>query len=510
MMVSSFTIQQKIYIYTELKILKHLKSMKFTLDQALQKGIEAHKAGKAQQADQYYTAIIKAQPKHPDANHNMGVLAVGVGKVQEALPFFRTALESNPKVEQFWLSYIDALLKLERLTDANGILNQATGYGFEGTKFNQLKQRISEIYEAGSVAQPEVLFNKASTLRDNGNLDNAINLLRDGLNQFPEDTNLLALLSHCYILNDELENAAIQLNKAREIDPTTALVSWNEVRLLIKRKCVDEAVASARKAIERFPNDVEGMGVLGSCLRSNGDIGESLKFLNKAIELNPAYAEALINRGLIRLAEEDKVRALADLEKAHQVKPYITQIWELLINPKIEVKQYSEAITLLMNMIQIDPNHEKIIALLAICNQKTDDKELAIKGYMKVLEFKPEDAHIHVDLGITQARLGKTEKAIESFKKALSLKPDYAQAYNNMGNALQHQGKLEEAIRAYNKTLAIKPDYAEACNNLGNALRNQGKLEEAIQAYKKTLAIKPGYAEAHNNIGTILRDQGKF
>ena len=55
--------------------------MELTLDQALQKGIEAHKAGKAKEADQYYTAILKANPKHPDANHNMGVLAVGIGKI---------------------------------------------------------------------------------------------------------------------------------------------------------------------------------------------------------------------------------------------------------------------------------------------------------------------------------------------------------------------------------------------------------------------------------------------
>ena len=52
-----------------------------TIDQALQKGVEAHKAGQIQEADRLYTAILKAQHKHPDANHNMGVLAVGVGKV---------------------------------------------------------------------------------------------------------------------------------------------------------------------------------------------------------------------------------------------------------------------------------------------------------------------------------------------------------------------------------------------------------------------------------------------
>ena len=74
---------------------------KLTIDQALQQGIEAHKAGQLQDADRLYTAILKAQPNHPDANHNMGILAEGVGKVEHALPFFKTALEANPATAQF-------------------------------------------------------------------------------------------------------------------------------------------------------------------------------------------------------------------------------------------------------------------------------------------------------------------------------------------------------------------------------------------------------------------------
>ena len=99
--------------------------MVLTLDQALQKGIEAHKAGNVREADQYYTAILKANPKHPDANHNMGVLAVGVGKVETALPFFKTALGANPKIAQYWLSYIDVLIKLGRMTGAKAAFEQA-------------------------------------------------------------------------------------------------------------------------------------------------------------------------------------------------------------------------------------------------------------------------------------------------------------------------------------------------------------------------------------------------
>ena len=93
-----------------------------TIDQALQQGIKAHKAGQLQDADRLYTAILKAQPNHPDANHNMGVLAVGVGQAEKALPFFKTALEANPSIAQFWLSYIDALIKLGKLADAQSVL----------------------------------------------------------------------------------------------------------------------------------------------------------------------------------------------------------------------------------------------------------------------------------------------------------------------------------------------------------------------------------------------------
>ena len=63
--------------------------MELTLDQALQKGIEAHKAGKVEEADQYYTAILKANPKHPDANHNMGVLRLVLARLNRLFRFLR-------------------------------------------------------------------------------------------------------------------------------------------------------------------------------------------------------------------------------------------------------------------------------------------------------------------------------------------------------------------------------------------------------------------------------------
>ena len=60
--------------------------MDLTIDQALLQGVAAHKEGKLQEAERLYRAILQSNTKHPDANHNLGVLAVGLNQVEGALP----------------------------------------------------------------------------------------------------------------------------------------------------------------------------------------------------------------------------------------------------------------------------------------------------------------------------------------------------------------------------------------------------------------------------------------
>ena len=100
--------------------------MQLTIEEALRKGVDAHKAGKIQEADQMYTAILKNQPQHADANHNMGILAVGIDKIKPALDYFKRAIKSNPNVHQYWLSFIDALIRLERFEEATEIIAGAS------------------------------------------------------------------------------------------------------------------------------------------------------------------------------------------------------------------------------------------------------------------------------------------------------------------------------------------------------------------------------------------------
>ncbi len=164
--------------------------MELTIERALQQGIEAHKAGQVQEADRLHTAILKAQPRHPDANHNMGVLAVGVGKVEQALSFFKAALEANPATAQFWLSYTDALIILDKLAEAKSVLEQSKSKGAKGDGFDKMEQRLMDAgqhsLEASKIAaealppQPNIL--------DGLKLNQAISLAKKKAKEgFPEE-----------------------------------------------------------------------------------------------------------------------------------------------------------------------------------------------------------------------------------------------------------------------------------------------------------------------------------
>ena len=121
--------------------------MRLTIEQALQHGLAAHKQGKLQDAERLYQAILQSQPTHADANYNLGLIAVSLNKVALALPLFKTALEAFPEIEQFWLSYIDALIKENQLETAKSVLLEGRKEGFLGKEFDDLKFQIKQLTE---------------------------------------------------------------------------------------------------------------------------------------------------------------------------------------------------------------------------------------------------------------------------------------------------------------------------------------------------------------------------
>jgi len=455
--------------------------MELTIEQILQKAIEAHKTGNLQDAETLYRAILHNQPNHPDANHNLGLLCVALNQVALAIPLFNKALKANKTKGQFWISYIDALIMENDLESAANTLAQGRKLGLAGEKVDALEAKLASInFISGSKASKKENFEISTNDIDNRpaikdeKKDLSVNQTHSNFLKSPSPNELNALLKYCQLEQYDLaHDLATFITKKYPNHP----FAWKALgTILQKTGKLNDACIVNQKVVNFSPNDPDAHYNLANTLKELGKLEEAQASYQKALVINPYDVEAYSNLG-------NTLQELGKLEEAQD-----SYQKALVIKPGFAQAHYSLANTL----------------------QKLGKLEEAQVSYQKALIIKPDNAEAFYNLGITLHELGKLEEAQVSYQKALVINPQYAEAYSNLGNALKELGKLEEAQANYQKALVIKPDFAKARYNLGITLHDLGKLEEAQASYQKALVIKPDYAEAYSNLGSTLKELGKL
>ena len=305
--------------------------MELTLNEALQKAVEAHKAGQAQEAGRLYTAILQAQPKHSDANHNMGVLAAGVGKVQEALPFFKAALEANPSMGQYWLSYINALIKLDQITDAKAVLDQAKDKGAKGEAFEQLEKRLNGPNEVSTDPTQDQL-NTLIKLYQQGQLQKALGDVNKLLGQFPSSITLYNIQGATNKGLGQFDAAIDSYKHAIKINPDYALTYYNMGDTLRAKGDLEAAIDSYKQALKIAPNLAEVYLNMGTALHDKGDPEAAIDSYKHAIKIRPDYAEAYYNMGAVLEDKGDLEAAIDSYQQALKIKPDYADAYKIILS----------------------------------------------------------------------------------------------------------------------------------------------------------------------------------
>ena len=100
-----------------------------TIRKVLEEAVTAQQAGEFSEAVRLYGVVLNEQPGNAIANYNLGVLSLDIQNLQTALILFKNAVDSNPGEKQYWLSYIDALLKDGQLEKADRAAKDALEKG---------------------------------------------------------------------------------------------------------------------------------------------------------------------------------------------------------------------------------------------------------------------------------------------------------------------------------------------------------------------------------------------
>jgi predicted O-linked N-acetylglucosamine transferase (SPINDLY family) len=270
------------------------------LDVALQQAVAHHQAGRLQEAEQLYRTILQTLPNHPDANHNLGVLAGQLGQTKVALLHLRAALETNPYQGQYWLSYAAAELASGQASEALNIIQTAIRRGLDTPAMLSLRQNaeFAALNDSAKGAVPTpaerhqliALFNAGRYAE----LERRASLL---VERYPESGYFWKALGTS--LQMQGKDALPALQKASHLMPDDAEAHSNLGAALQDLGQLDAAAASCRRALEIKPDLVGAHNNLGLVLQSLGQLDDAEASYRRALEIKPDFVEAHNNLGVV-------------------------------------------------------------------------------------------------------------------------------------------------------------------------------------------------------------------
>jgi tetratricopeptide (TPR) repeat protein len=267
-----------------------------TLEQTLQAAITHHKSGDLVDAEKLYRSILTEQTNHPDANHNLGVLLKQDDKADIALPFFKTALESNPNQAQFWVSYIDTLIQLQQYEAAQNVLNQGQAKGLKGGAVDQLKKRLNLYPEVTSKKNlsdpPQAQIDAVMSLYSQGQIQEALSTSEMLIKDYPNTPLPYNISGACYNALGQLDAAVKSYKQALAINPDYADTHYNLGNTLEELGQLEEAVKRYEQALVIKPGYAEAHCNLGNTLKDLGQLKAAVKHYEKALAIKPDLVEA--------------------------------------------------------------------------------------------------------------------------------------------------------------------------------------------------------------------------
>ncbi|HJW53764.1 MAG TPA: tetratricopeptide repeat protein [Burkholderiaceae bacterium] len=448
------------------------------LENILQLALSHQNAGRLQEAEGLYRAVLQAQTDHPEANHRLGLLAVQLNQAAGGLPFLKVALDADPGQPRYWHGYIDALARTGDIEGAKKTLGRAHDCGIDSEQMAVLATALG-VHAPQREPVSTLHHADAGTIRE---------FKDEGIRSQKKTKTGLAR---------ETARPSGSGKKGEKMPPPekiSALVAmFNQGRF-------GDVEKQARLLTQRFPRHGFGWKALGTALQKLGRGDEALSALQLAAGLLPDDAELHSNLGNALQCKGRLADAEAVLRRATSLQPnHVMALNNLGVTLQSQ-RRFAEAESVLRRAVELAPDHA-----MALCNLGAtlrDEGKLveAEANLRQSLAIAPGSVMTWTNLGVTLQEQGRLQEAESAYIKALEIKPDHAMTYNNLGNTLNSQGRHAESEAALRRALEIDPAYTEAYNNLGNALISQGRIDEGEACYRKALATDPCHRLARANL----------
>ena len=491
------------------------------------------KLGDLSAAKNSYMTVVKLRPEYMEAYKSLCIMLLKTGDTDTALTYAKIAagFESDDYIFDFILGtvymkskdYSEAIAPLKKalekapdnitVINSLGTCNIAAGNTNEALKIYEKALEISPdnamtYYNIGSVYQIQQnhekaieYLEKAVELEEDetflqalamseakiGDYDCALKHYKQLAIMCPSKENYKYNIVTCYEAMGDYQTAIKMLEGMVYVNPKFIMPAQKLANLYIKTN-------QLTKAKEIFDNVLLKNKVTAEVLHQYAVLSSSLcdtdtaeKILKKVIRMNPQYAKAhkdlgiiYLNKRLFDYAEDEFQTALKlspddfeilfeygnflySISKNQEAERYYTEALEkepnnplaltfMALN-KLIMNQLDEAYDYIMKAIKVEPNHEYIQFCAGRILYARKEYEEAKMYLVKAVEQNP-DIETQNTLALTYFALGNYELALNIFKninnkmpKSISVLMDIARCYENLqdnDNALAYLDQVVE------------------------------------------------------------------
>lgn len=372
----------------------------------------------------------------------------------------------------------------------------------------------------------------------NGDYDQAIQLIKQYLQQKPTDEQAYYYLGNCYFKKGEWDSSIEQYKKALGVKSKYWEAQYQLGYAYYKKGSYDEAEVTFKEGLKTKEKG-EFYNGLGLVQVAKGMLAEADFSFRKAISFDEKNAEFQKHLGDVNMKKGVLVVAIQSYENALKLDSSLVDVHLNLAKCYLQQVRFNDAMNEFKTVIRLEPqNQEAYFALGDIYMLDGKHYPEARIVYEEYLKFDQNNAEAFMNLGIsyyhlfrmlpslvvgvdTLTKVGMVDRAISYLEKSITLKSEDPQTYLYLGKSYQEKSDFPKSLQNFQiyekilteKNYEWKQKDADFWVNKGQVLAQIGdssSLEQAIASLKKAIELDSSKTSAYSSLGKALFDQGRY
>jgi len=449
-----------------------------------------------------YKKALSLDPENEDAMTGLAMVYTDLGDTKAAAELLQKVANKNPNPRS--------------LTNLAGIYEQMKDYSLAA---EMLRRALDQ-----QQGNPELKHALAQDLLLSDQVDDALKVYQELVEEDPKDEQSLLRLSQIYRQKHDFAKARETFQKAKEADPNNLEVLYSEVTLLESEGKLPEAIrtlkgildSTAKKSYSTAEknNRATLLDKLGLLYRQAEQYNAAIDVYRQIGDLDPDSAPR-VEAEIIETyrAAKDFTKAEAEAEAASKKYPTDRFVRSVRASLLADMAKTDQAIAETRKMLDGKDDLDTYINLAQIYEKAKNFGEMAkaLDAAEKLSNNPEQKQNIQFMRGAMYERQKNFTAAEEEFRKVLAVNPDNGAVLNYLGYMLADRNvRLDEALGMITKALDREPNNGAYLDSLGWVYFRQNKLTEAEQKLRQALEFMSRDPTVHDHLADVYFKEGKI